>query len=613
LEFRILGPVGFWREGYEAPLKGSKQKTLLAALLLAKGRMLTDSQLSDVLWGDEAPGTYQAQIYTYASRLRRHLNSNIWIVRQGPGYLLKIGSAQFDYNEFTQRSRAGRAALAEGRFDKAATLLHSALSLWRGPTLTDVTELLGESERPRIEEERMDTVENRIDAELALGQHDRLTSELIGLVGTHPLRERMRAQLMAALYRSDRQAEAFATYQEGCRLLADELGVDPGPKLKRTYQAILTGELKNGQQPGIETGSAVTFASPLTSTPPTATPDFTGRAAELAATGAAVSGLRSVGYGQRRIITVLGMTGIGKTAFALHVADRFGAEFPDGVLFLDLQGGTPDPVPPHEAISKLLELLGVRTQLLPANLEQRIQLYRGMIAQRRVLVVLDDAAHERQVRPLTTGSSHSQLIVTSRAQLPTLEGQFIVRLASLDSGESLALLTEIVGAARVAAEPVAAQRIVDYCAGFPLAVRIVGARLAAKQHWPLSRLAERLADKHDRLDELKLGELDVRASLDRTYRVLGEEAGTALLRLAMLDTRSLSKGVIEDALGLTETSSERLTEELLDLHLLTHEGLDHAGRDSYGIHSLIRLHAQERAKTAGLCRQLESCGIRHTA
>ncbi|MBQ0984618.1 AfsR/SARP family transcriptional regulator [Streptomyces sp. F63] len=205
--------------------------------------MLPDYRLGEALWGKQPPGTYQAQIYTYASRLRQHLESHAEIVRKGSGYVLRIATGRFDYGDFTALSRSGRSALREGRYLRAAESLRAALGLWRGPTLTDVTEHLGDTERPSIEEAYMETLESRISANLALGQHAQLTSELVGLVHAHPLRERLRAQLMLALYASDRQADAFTVFHEGRQLLDEELGVDPGSALRRTYQAILTGKV----------------------------------------------------------------------------------------------------------------------------------------------------------------------------------------------------------------------------------------------------------------------------------------------------------------------------------------------------------------------------------
>lgn len=243
LEFRILGPVELWSDNSELPLNGKKQRTMLAALLLADEQVLPDYRLGEILWGKAPPETYQSQIYTYASRLRQHLHGQAEIVRKGTGYLLRTVSGRFDYSEFRALCAAGRTALRERNFREAAKVLREALALWRGPTLTDVTEQLMETAGPGIEEARMEALENRISADLALGRHEELTPELVALVGAHPLRERLRAQLMVALYMSDRQADAFAAYHAGRQHLEEELGVDPGPALRHAYQAILTGEL----------------------------------------------------------------------------------------------------------------------------------------------------------------------------------------------------------------------------------------------------------------------------------------------------------------------------------------------------------------------------------
>ncbi|MFF4674708.1 BTAD domain-containing putative transcriptional regulator [Streptomyces sp. NPDC001279] len=243
MEFRILGPVGLWLENKEIPLNGTKQRTMLAALLLAGERVLPDYRLGEALWGKRPPGTYQAQIYTYASRLRQHLENHAEIIRKGSGYMLRIICGRFDHNEFDVLSRAGHACLAERKYQQASEALASALELWRGPTLTDVTEHLGQTERPGIDEAYMKTLESRIAADLALGRHVQVTSELVGLVSAHPLRERLRAQLMVALYAADRQADAFAVFHEGRQQLEEELGVDPGPALRQTYQDMLTGSI----------------------------------------------------------------------------------------------------------------------------------------------------------------------------------------------------------------------------------------------------------------------------------------------------------------------------------------------------------------------------------
>ncbi|WP_405113253.1 AfsR/SARP family transcriptional regulator [Micromonospora sp. NBC_01405] len=243
MEFRILGPVGLWADNDdEVPLNGMKQRTLLAAFMLAHGQAISDHQIGELLWGTDPPETFQAQIYTYASRLRRRLSDAIQIVRKGPSYTMRMPTARFDYEEFCTLSAQGSAALHQNRYDEAGEMLRSALDLWRGPALADVTEQLAERERPALDQARLAALENRIEADLATSRHEEVTAELVSLVKRHPLRERFRAQLMLAHYHADRQADAFAVFHEGRQCLEEELGVNPGPALRYTYKAILTGD-----------------------------------------------------------------------------------------------------------------------------------------------------------------------------------------------------------------------------------------------------------------------------------------------------------------------------------------------------------------------------------
>ncbi|MEV6230149.1 BTAD domain-containing putative transcriptional regulator [Saccharopolyspora shandongensis] len=515
------------------------------------------------------------------------------IIRQGPGYYLRIGSARFDLHEFEHLSRTGRAALQAQQYEKAAQLLRSALDLWRGPTLTDVTELLAEMERPRIEEARMEALEARIDADLALGRHDRLTAELVGLVNAHPLRERIRAQFMIALYRCDRQAEAFATYQEGRRLLGEEFGVDPSETLKSAYQTILTNDLPRVQLPSGTRESLTTTSRPAMLA--TGIPDFSGRSDELDLISRFLRPEPGDASQRPPALVITGMAGIGKTTLAVHTANLNRENFPDGELFVDLQGGSESPLTPYHALGTLLCGLGVEEHSLPTSTDHRIQLYRSTLAHRQSVIVLDDAADVAQIRPLLPANPKCRTLITTRPSLTTLEGQRTINLGFFDFGEANALFARIVGDARVRSEPVAARQIVEFCAGLPLAVRIAGARLATKQHWSLSRFAARLADERSRLSELQLGDLDVRERLERSYRLLDEQPRTALLQLSLLDQPSFPHSATSTVLGLSDVVGEQITEHLLDLHLLELAEVDSAGQHTYRFHDLARLVARELA------------------
>lgn len=239
MKFCLLGPVEARRDNVKIPLPGSKINTVLAALLLARGRMVSDTRLSSLLWGWSPPPTMNAQIYTYISRLRRKLSPDVDIVRLQPGYVLHAHLSSVDVLQFELLDRLGREAFRQGNYEAASHLLSEALELWRGPALANVTEFLSEEESPRLEEMRMTALEFRIEADIALRKHEQVATELYGLVARFPLREKPRAQLMFALYQCGRQAEALDVYHTGRKILADELGIDPGPDLRAIYQAIL--------------------------------------------------------------------------------------------------------------------------------------------------------------------------------------------------------------------------------------------------------------------------------------------------------------------------------------------------------------------------------------
>ncbi|MFI5836575.1 BTAD domain-containing putative transcriptional regulator [Micromonospora sp. NPDC051300] len=591
MEIRILGPVKVLSGTTEIGLKGSKQRTFLAALLLAGERVLSDSTLSEMLWGSRPPATYQAQIYTYASQLRRQLGRSARIARQGTGYVLTVGSAWFDYREFERRHRAGRAALQRGEHEQAADLLRSALGLWRGPTLADVSAPLGERERPGIEEVRIEALAARIDADLALGRHREILPELISIVGAHPLRERFRAQLMTGLHRSDRQAEAFDVYYQGCRLLQEELGVDPSPTLRSAYELLLHADGDRAPQPAPPASTEpIDVGQPVPAMLPADTQDFVGhpdalrQATRLLRRGAA-------DQPQHSTLVVTGMGGVGKTALMVRAAHMCADDFPDGQIFLELRGSTHAPLPTGEALAVLLRALGA-AEPLPRSLEERTHLYRSLLANRRVLLMLDDAADTNQIRALLPGGVHCRTMVTSRPFLSIAAGQHTVSLTPFSPEEALDLLRRIVGTERVDAQPEAARRIVELCGSLPLAVRIAGIRLVSRPHWTLTHLADRLTD--DLLDSLRVGDLDLRASLERSFQRLGAIQRLALLRLATAGLDSFTSATVATLLGVTEAEAEHLAEGLVDVRMLDLASLDDSGGCRYRVHQLVRLFAHDR-------------------
>ncbi|MEV6163195.1 BTAD domain-containing putative transcriptional regulator [Streptomyces sp. NPDC052052] len=590
MEFRLLGPVEARDGARRVALSGSKVHTVLAALLLARGRVVSDGRLSELLWGWDPPATMNAQIYTYISRLRKLLGPHADLVRRPPGYQLVVFDARVDAVEFERLHEQGVTALREGRLPRASGLLREALALWRGPALSNVSPHLAEAELPQLEEAHTSCLEHRIEADLMLGRHQQLVSELTGLVTEWPVRERLRAQLMTALYRCGRQADALRLFHEGRAILAEELGVDPGPDLVAAYQDVLTGAPK----PPVRLFAAPAPAARPFTLPP-ALADFTARQAEFdelcAALAPPADGARGTFRPRRMLIT--GMAGIGKTALAVQAAHAMAGEFPDGLLYAPLRQEDGRPQDVAVVLARLLRALGAADEVRDGGdrLEDLIRAYRTRTAGRRVLIVLDGAVNELHLDALLPSTTDAAVLVTSRSRLNAVPGSHTVALAPLDGAESLALLASVAGRQLVERNPQAAELIVGACAGLPLALRAAAARLSARPHWPASRLAGRLADPALRLAELATGGLDTGARLDAALRQRpGDERETAR-RLAPLKREPFTARDAAEELGVAEDAAEELLERMVEGAVLTMPGIDTQGRPRYRFHALMRLAA----------------------
>ncbi len=601
MDFRVLGPVEAHRGGLHIPLSGSKVHTVLAALLLAKGRVVSDSRLNFLLWGWEPPATSGAQIYTYMSRLRKLLGDEVRIERRPPGYRLQAPDSAVDLLEFERLDRLGRAALAQRRHQEAGALLAEALGHWRGTALANVTEHLADAELPQLEEARMHTLENRIEADLALGRHEQLTAELTGLVAQHPLREKLRSQLMTALYRSGRQSDALQSYYEGRGLLADQLGIDPGEALGATYAAVLKGT--RGPGPGGDTRPA--REAPADPVAPCTLPPSAG---QLAGRDAEIRTLRTqlaesvAGRGPRRLL-ITGMAGVGKTALAVHVAHAAAGDFPDGRLLAELSEANGRPRRPDDVLAALLRDLGepLEESDAPApeaggpdgrrRCEDLVRLLRARTAGRQLLVVLDGAAEGRLLAPLLAGLQGVVVLITGRTRLTQVIDARTTALAPLAASASLDLLAGVTGRARLAAEPDATQELLGHCGGLPLALRIAGSRLLARPFWPVARLAQRMAAPENRLRELSYGGMDVGAALLASLYAQPSSARSVLVRLAGMGAEPFPAHRAAGVLGTTEATAEQWLEQLVDGALLDLCGVDLMGRPFYRFHELVVLFA----------------------
>ena len=608
MEFRLLGPVEVVDESGAVPLKGTKIRTLLAALLLAPGQVLAANRLVDIIWDDEPPPTARALIQTYVSTLRRAIgDTDARIIRtRAPGYLVVVEERGLDRVVFDHLVAQGRSATADGRHREASNAFRTADALWRGPALGGVRSRVLAMEATRLDEQRIAVTEARIAADLALGLAEELVGELTVLVGQHPTRPSLRGQLMLALYRAGRTADALAVYRQGREALVDELGIEPGAELNRLHEGILRSDptlLGPRATPATVAPPAPARSEPADEPPrregvrvprqlPPDAVDFTGRT-EL------VHELTDVLTGERSgpvAAALIGPGGVGKSALAVHVAHlaSVARAYPDGQLHVDLRGTSGAPASTAEVLGRFLRAL--QPDAIPDEADERMDAYRTALFGRRVLIVLDDAANERQVRPLLPGTDSCAVLLTSRNRLAGLAGARHVEVGMLSPAEATALLAQVAGADRIGSAPDAAADILASCGNLPLAVRIAGARLATRRQWTPRLLATRLADERRRLDELSAGDQQIRASIEMGVHSLEPASQAAIRRLGHLGVADFQSWVVAYALDIDLDAAEQVVEQLVDNHLVDYTFVDDAGQVRYRLHDLVRIYAREEAE-----------------
>jgi len=604
MEFRLLGPVEVAGESGTLALGGTKIRTLLAALLLAPGRVIAMDRLVDLIWDDEPPPTARALIQTYISTLRRTIgDTGTDLIRtEAPGYLARVAEDSIDRNRFEQFVAQGRAAAADGRHREASNAFRAADTLWRGPALGGVRSRILATEAARLDEQRIAVVEARIAADLELGRTDELIGELTVLVGQHPTRSSLRGQLMLALYRAGRNADALSVFRHGREALIDELGIEPGVELTRLHEAILRSDPAllgprpeppmppPAQPPPARPEPAVEPPFPVPRQLPPDAADFTGRADLVAELADVLTGGRQGPV----VAALLGPGGVGKSALTVHVAHQVSSAYPDGQLHVDLRGTT-NPASPAEVLGRFLRALQPNQSAIPDAADERMDAYRTLLSGRRMLIVLDDAENEQQVRPLLPGTDTCSVLLTSRNRLAGLAGAHLVELDMLSSAEATALLARIAGADRIEAAPDAVADIVASCGHLPLAVRVAGARLATRRQWTPRLLANRLTDERRRLDELAAGDQRIRASIELSFRGLELPAQTAIRRLGHLGLADFRSWVVAYALDVGIGVAEQVVEHLVDNHLVDYTFVDDTGQVRYRLHDLVRIYAREEA------------------
>ena len=736
MRFRILGPIEVQTPDGWAPIGAAKWRAVLARLLLSPGQIVSTDTLIDELWGNGPPARATNLVSIYVLRLRRLIgDSDGRVLRtRSPGYQLLLGPDDLDAQLFAILMGRGREALAADDPERAAQLLADSLLLWRGQALADVPPSpYVDAEAERLNELSLAALELRIEADIACQRDSLAIPDLRRLLTDQPLKEKLWLLLIRALDGAGRHAEALGAYEQARTVIADQLGVDPGPELQQAFQRLLSSGAapaapteedkrrpargrrtapakRNGrsQQAGLgapaqapvinleaaqspaQTAPAGEFPSPgatptagakdsAGTTPTAGAKDSAGTtptagakdtagggtardaagppeaAADTRAPGVIALGAIQTGAGRVDtapassqadpgpmqlpsdirdftgrelhvdrlcgllspdenpgavpVALVAGAGGLGKTTLAIHAAHRIRSAYPDGQLYVDLLGAGSRPLSTAEVLARFLRDLGAQGSQIPVGEEERAALYRTRLNGQRMLVVLDNARDAAQVRPLLPGSGTSAVIVTSRNRLPDLVGGGLVHLDVLDDHEALTLFSRIVGAARTAAEPDATAELLLACAGLPLAIRISAARLASRSTWTIRSLADRLCDEHRRLDELKVGDLAVRASFEVSFASLpaaatpgGIDPARVFRMLGLWQGPSIGLSAAAALLGEDEAKVADALEFLVDAHLL-----ESTAPDCYQFHDLLRVYAAERALAE------EPPGTRHEA
>ncbi|WP_129842010.1 BTAD domain-containing putative transcriptional regulator [Streptomyces sp. RFCAC02] len=601
VRFEVLGPLRALRAGVEIPLGPPRQRSVLAALLLRAPRPVSAERIIAMVWGAEGPSPSVNLIQKYVSGLRRCLPVTAPITLTTAGYAIDPRGG-FDLWEFEELLASARAARGGGEPARAREALSRATALWRGPLAEDTVGPGIELERDRLAEQQLITLEEFHALGLDLGRGSEQVPELVRLAAEHPQREHLHGLLMRALTRSGRQIEALDVYTRIRQRLAEEYGTDPGPELRAAHQYVLTGGTTGGAGP----------RRPAVTEAPTAVPaqlpheayGFTGRAQQVAR----ITGL--LRSGGMPIVYVEGTAGVGKTALAVHCAHRVIDDFPDGQLFADLRGFDPlGPAHPTEILGGFLRSLGVPNQHVPPDTRERSSLFRSLLAKRRVLVLLDNAAHTEQIRPLLPGSPGCAVLITSQRRLTGLvagDGARHVDLPVLPADEAEELLHTMLGpaAGRSAGE------IARLCGYLPLALRLVAAGAAVTSD-DLDGIARRLVTEDPLAHAAVPGDeqLSVSASLDLSYHSLDETSRRVLRRLGIVPLNKLTRRAAAALAGLDEEETGRALDALVAANLVE----SYAPRRYRFPHDLLREYARRRAHTDEVPAEREAAVHRLTA
>jgi DNA-binding SARP family transcriptional activator len=624
LRFQVLGPLRAWRGDVTLQLGPVQQRVVLAVLLMLQNRPIGRQQMISAVWGEAEPSSATNLLHRHVSGLRRVLEPDR-PARAAPGlltwteagYQLTVPAGSVDLEIFDREVDRARRARTDGDLPVAAAGLRSALALWRGPACEGLTSPFLDAQRDRLGERLTGIVEERFELDLAIGDHADVILELRQLITEHPLRERLHGLLMLALYRSGRRADALAAFQDARMLLREELGVDPAAPLQRLHQQILTGDPElaaAGDRDIPAVGDSAPGPAQVPDRPPLpaqvpdklpvpaqlphSMPGFSGRQAQLDQLNELLPSDEPDAAGTIVVTAIAGTAGVGKTALAVHWAHQIRDRFPDGQLYVNLRGFDPagPAMEPAEAIRAFLDAFAVPPDRIPPDLDAQAALYRTLLADRRVLIVLDNARDSSQVRPLLPGTPLSLVIVTSRNQLLSLvatDGAQPIVVDLLPPGEARSLLVRRLGKERIEAEPAAVDQIIDSCAGLPLALSIVSARATANIRLPLADLAEELREARGGLYALDGGDTrtNILAVFSWSYNALSPPAARLFRLLGLHAGPDIGLPGVASLIGVPLPQARALLTELTRAHLLTSRG-----HRRFTFHDLLRAYAGELAE-----------------
>jgi len=571
--FRALGPLSIERDGQSVDLGGPQRILVLAVLLAHANRVVSTDTLVEALWGESPPPSHRVQLQVIISDLRLRLagggdRRTAPIVTSPPGYLLEVPSERYDVEQFRAGLAAARSAWARGDNVTTLNVAHEALERWQGSAFAGLTSDPVAHVAAVLDRSRLEAAELDIDARLADGRLAGLLARLVTLTAENPLHEGFHRQLMSVQARTGRRLEALGVYRALRRRTVEEMGIEPSAELRNLRRRILDSdpELVIGRPSPAARGRA--WASAYRHLPPDL-PRFVGRQRELSA----------LLEGDRTGVVVLqGMPGVGKTSLAVHAAHRLAGRFPDVQIYVDLGGFAADrsPADPTELLGYLLRLVGVPPTGVPPGQVARAAVLRDRLAGRRVLVVLDDASDERQVRPLLPAGPQDLAIVTSRRTL-ALPASAVITVTPFSRADSMAQLSGVLGGRCTAGQEPAAVRLAAACGHLPLALMLAAERLRTRPSWPIDHLVSRLFERP--LDELAARDRDVRSAFAASDRTLSPRLRALLRRLG---ERPAGAVIIPDG-------DERELEALVDEHLL-----DEIAPDRYRLHPLVHAYLNDR-------------------